>query len=119
MMDCLGLKLSIGVLCAASLLVASGCTKREDKLTPFDGHYFKAKIKPVDKKASRADFTTTIWAVSQSLDGARQAGHYEGTKYCIAQYGSSKINWAVGPDTAPENLTIVDDTLTFAGRCEP
>ena len=112
-------KLALAGLCAGALLLAAGCAKREDKLNPFDGYYFKARIKPVDKKASRADFSTTVWEVSQSLDGARQAGRYEGTKYCIAQFGSSKIKWTVGPDTEPQNLTIVDDTLTFSGRCDP
>lgn len=114
-----GANLGLAVLCASALLVMASCTKREDKLLPFDGFLYKAKAGPVDKKVSRADFTTTVWEVSQSLEGARQAGRYEATKYCIKEYGSSKVAWSVGPDTPPENLRIVDDTLTFAGRCDP
>lgn len=101
------------------LAVAVGCTKREDKQIAFDGQFFKVKSSTVDKKVTLADFTVTIWKVSQSLDGAREAGEYEGTRYCIKNYGTSKIDWSVGPETEPQNLRIVDDTLTFAGRCDP
>ena len=101
------------------LAVVAGCTKREDKLFPFDGHYYKVKSSPVDKKVTLADFTLTVSQVSQSLDGAREAGGYEGIRYCIKYFGSSKIDWKVGPDTEPKNLRIVDDTLSFAGRCDP
>jgi len=114
-----GIKLSLFGLCVGALLLSAGCERREDKLEPFDGFYYKAKASTVDKKISLADFTTTVWGVSQSLEGARLAGGYEGTKYCIAQYGTSKIKWSVGPDTAVESLRIVDDTLNFAGRCDP
>ncbi|MFT7596184.1 MAG: hypothetical protein ACI8R4_003519 [Paracoccaceae bacterium] len=103
----------------AVIAIAAGCNKREDKLFPFDGHYYKVKSSTVDKKATLADFNVTIWQVSQSLDGAREAGGYEGIRYCIKNFGSSTINWTVGPETEPQNLRIVDDTLTFAGRCNP
>jgi len=108
------------VLTAVALIaVAASCNKREDKQFPFDGHYYKVKSSTVDKKATLADFTVTISQVSQSLDGAREAGGYEGTRYCIKYFGSSTIDWTVGPETEPQNLTIADDTLTFAGRCNP
>lgn len=111
-------KFTLGLFCAAVLLSA-GCEKREDKLLPFDGFRYKAKAAPVDKKVTLADFTVTVWDVAQSLEGARQAGAYEGTKYCITQYGTSNIKWRVGPDTEPTQLAIIDNKLTFAGRCDP
>jgi len=114
-----GTKLALLGLCVGALLLSAGCEPREDRLESFDGAYFRAKASPVDKKVTLADFTTTVWGVSKSLDGARKAGGYEGTKYCIAQYGTSRINWSVGPDTPVENLRIIDDTLSFAGRCDP
>lgn len=114
-----GAKLALAGLCAGALVLAAGCEKREDRLIPFDGVRFKAKAAAVDKKVTLADFTSTVWGVSQTLEGARAAAGYEGTKYCIAQYGTSNIEWSVGPDTAPEHLTIIDDTLTFSGRCAP
>ncbi len=103
----------------AALALAAGCIKREDRLQPFDGHYYRAKASAVDKKATRAVFTSNVWEVSQSLDGARQAAEYEGVRYCIAQYGTSQIEWTVGPETKPEFLTIENDQLTFKGRCAP
>lgn len=114
-----GKRLALAGLCCAALLLATACEKREDRLTAFDGFYFKAKTGPIDKKKTLADFSTTISNVSQSLEGARAAGRHEGTKYCIAKFGTSSVKWSVGPDTAPEHLRIVDDTLTFQGRCDP
>ncbi|MCF6231833.1 MAG: hypothetical protein L3J36_01835 [Rhodobacteraceae bacterium] len=114
-----GHKLAVGWLCLGALLLTVGCETREQRLLPFDGFRYKAKAAAIDKKVSRADFTATIWAVSQSLTGAREAGRYEATKYCIKEYGTSRIKWIVGPDTAPENYRIVDDTLTFSGKCDP
>lgn len=109
----------LAIACLGTLLFSAGCANRKDRLIPFDGFIFKARTGAVDKKVSLADFTTTISTVSQSLDGAREAGRYEATKYCIAQYGSSKVKWSVGPDSPVEHLTVVDDTLTFSGRCDP
>ncbi|SLN18157.1 hypothetical protein [Ruegeria meonggei] len=109
------------VLCAVVLLSAvSACglvTPSDDRIL-FDGKAFRAKAKPVDKKASPADFTVVVKGASASLDGAREAGRYEGIKFCIASFGSSRIEWKVGPDTDPQNLRITDDNLTFAGTCQ-
>lgn len=111
--------LRLPLLIIGTAVLIAACTPREDTREPFDGFYFKAKTSATDKKTDLALFTATISGVSQSLDGARQAGAYEGTKYCIAQYGTSQIAWTVGPDTDPKDLTIVDDKLTFSGRCDP
>lgn len=102
----------------AALATGAGCSGKKKDRVAFDGVVFKTKTKPVDKKKSLADFTTTIFDVSRSLDGAREAAAYEGVKYCIANYGTSEINWVVGPDTEPENLTVVDDDITFQGQCD-
>ncbi len=84
----------------------------------FDGVYFRANAKHVDKKATPSEFTVTVNGVSQSLDGAREAGRYEGTKFCIQNFGSSRIKWKVGPETEPQNLRIENDKLIFAGTCQ-
>jgi len=102
------------------LLIVSACgivTPSADRVT-FDGKAFRAKAKQVDKKASPTEFTVVVNGVSASLDGAREAGRYEGIKFCISNFGSSRINWKVGPDTEPQNLRISDDKLTFAGTCQ-
>lgn len=104
---------------AGGLLVsACGTAPSSATRVAFDGIYFSAKAKHVNKKATPADFTVTVNRVSQSLDGAREAGRYEGTKFCIQNFGSSRIAWKVGPDTKPQNLRIENDKLTFAGSCQ-
>lgn len=98
------------------LALGAGCTKREDRML-FEGHYFKAKAQAIDKKATLADFTVSVKDVSASLDGARAAGGYEGTRYCIQNFGSSRIDWTIGPETEPQHLPIDKDTLTLQGTC--
>ena len=105
-------------LAALCLLALAGCNQKRENRVEFDGHYFPAKAKAVDRKVSIAEFTVEIKDVSQSLDGARAAGEYEATRYCVTEYGSSRIDWAIGPETAPEDLMIEGDTLTFRGTCQ-
>lgn len=104
------LLLSLGAACSTPVSSANRVL--------FDGNYYRSKAKVVDKKVSPTDFTVTVNGVSQSLDGAREAGRHEGIKFCIQNFGSSRINWKVGPDTEPQNLRISDDKLTFAGTCQ-
>lgn len=110
-----------GLLAAFGLMAAlAACSgKQNQQRVQFDGHYFPAKAKPVDKKTTWAEFTVEVDRVSQSLDGARAAGEYEGIRYCLtkAKYGSSKIDWAIGPETPVDQLVIDRDTLTFRGTC--
>lgn len=102
------------VLMAALL---TGCSSfREDRQT-FDGQVYRGKAKKADD--DRKDFIAEISPVSASLNGAREAGRYEGTRYCIENFGTSRIRWAVGPDTDPAQLVVQNDRLTFLGRCTP
>lgn len=105
-------------LLAVSALALAGCSGSSEDEILFDGLRFRTKVAPVDKKVSRADFTVTITNATRSLVGAREAGRYEGTRYCIANYGSSDIRWAIGPDSDPSQLRIADDRLTFRGTCQ-
>ncbi len=106
------------VVLGSLLVAACGTAPSRATRVAFDGIYFNAKAKHVDKKATPTDFTVTVNGVSQSLDGAREAGRYEGTKFCIQNFGSSRITWKVGPDTEPQNLRLENDKLTFAGSCQ-
>ncbi|MEC7257889.1 MAG: hypothetical protein VXW58_08710 [Pseudomonadota bacterium] len=106
------LALATGILA----LALAGCTAKEDRVT-FDGLYFKTKSHKVDDDRSR--FTVEVDRVSQSLDAAREAGGYEGTRYCITNFGTPRIAWAVGPETPPQALQVVKDTLIFQGECNP
>ena len=107
----------IVVLALASVSACGLIRPSEDRIL-FDGKAFRTKAKAVDKKNSPADFTIVVKGVSASLDGAREAGRHEGTKFCVQNFGSSRINWKVGPDTEPQQLTISDDQLTCAGTCQ-
>jgi hypothetical protein len=100
------------LLTLTALGVLAGCQTQERIL--FDGKYFRTKASNVDKQ--RDQFTVTVRNASQSIEGAREAGRYEGTRYCVGNYGSSDIVWAVGPDT-PGALRLVDDRLIFRGAC--
>ncbi len=103
----------IVLICVVAALVA-GCSNRKERVA-FDGKYFKTKISKVD--GQRDVFTLVVKNAAQSIDGAREAARYDATVYCVTNYGSSDINWVVGPDTAPEALRLVDNSLTFQGAC--
>ena len=102
------------ILWCAAAAVLTACTSREDRVA-FDGKYFSTKISKVD--GQRDVFTLRVKNAAQSIDGAREAARYEATVYCVSNYGSSDIVWVVGPDTPPENLRLVDNSLTFQGSC--
>jgi len=104
-------------LAAACLLALGACNGKRENRVRFDGNYYPTKAKAVDRKESVAMFTVEIKNVSQSLDGARAAGEYAGIRYCVTKYGSSYVDWAVGPETDPAQLQIAGDTMTFSGTC--
>ena len=95
-------------------LLIAGCGRNRDALT-FDGQYFRTKVSKVD--GQRDVFTVRVRDVSRSLEGARGAARHAGNSYCVGNYGSSEIDWVVGPDTPDEELPIVDDAIVFQGVC--
>ena len=105
---------TISLIAALSLGLVAGCTNSKDRLA-FDGQYFRTKVARVD--GQRDVFTVRIRDVARSLDGAREAGRHAGVSHCVENFGSSDIEWAVGPDTPPEQLQIADNTLIFSGIC--
>lgn len=107
----------IYILMALSALIVAGCSRSDDRIR-FDGEVYRAKANFVDRDDRRA-FTASVTPVSASLEGAREAGRYEGVKYCIEEYGTSKIAWSASPDDEPQAWSIDRDTVTFAGRCQP
>lgn len=102
------------LLIAALLLSACSGQKKADRVT-FDGHLFRASAKKVDKQ--RFDFEVTVRPVSASLEGARNAGRYEATRYCIGNFGSSEVAWTDGPDAEDGRLRVSNDSLLLRGRC--
>lgn len=107
----------LAVLCAT--VAVAGCNRKKNRanLITYDGIEFRTEAKAVDKKASLADFYVRVQGAAISLDAARKAGRDRAYRYCIENYGTSDIDWIVGPDTDPAQLQLVDGALTLRGTC--
>ena len=103
----------MGALLGAVGMLA-GCKDPADRIL-FDGKFFPTKVSKVDKQ--RDQIIVTVKDVAQSPEGALAAGRYAAVAYCVGTYGSSDIEWAVGPDTDPSQIRIVDNTMIFRGTC--
>ncbi|WP_232796480.1 hypothetical protein [Roseovarius salinarum] len=82
----------------------------------FDGNYYPAKVK--HDRENRRIFTLTVRRIGQGIEGAREAARYEGTRYCVDEYGTSEIAWVVAPDAPLEELPISDGKMVLQGKCE-
>ncbi|MEH6831746.1 MAG: hypothetical protein V7661_12985 [Sulfitobacter sp.] len=106
MKNWMGIALCVGLLGA--------CGSPEDRIL-FDGQFYNSKVRKVERQLDV--FSVAVKPVSKSLLGAREAGRYAATVYCVNTYGSSDIVWAAGPDAPDAQLNIDKDTLTLQGRC--
>lgn len=97
--------------------VLTGCSERRADRITFDGQLFRASAKKIDKR--RLDFEVVVRPVSASLEGAREAGRYEATRYCIGNFGTSDVEWVDGPDAEDGTLLVSNDRLTLRGTCAP
>ena len=103
----------IGLVIAAGLTL-SACAKPGERVL-FDGKYYPAKVSK--GKDARENFTVTVRRANQGLPGAREAGRYEATRYCIKNFGDSKIEWSVGPDSDQALISDGGDTVVLRGTC--
>ena len=94
--------------------LVAGCATPDDRIL-FDGHFYKAKLRKVDRQLDV--FTVSVKPVSKSLTGALAAGEYEAIKYCVTNFGNSDILWNLGPDAPQGQYRIENDTVTLQGRC--
>ncbi|WP_421053482.1 hypothetical protein [Leisingera sp. D0M16] len=106
-------------LATAALVAACGTSTTNRDRELYDGVPYKAKAKPVDKKTDPAVFYVEIKGADRSVKGAREAAAHAGTKYCVVNYGSSKIAWATDPGDEAAPLTLTDGRATFQGTCTP
>ena len=104
----------LGALLFIGALALGACGPDDDDIL-FDGQFYRTDVD--SDKGSRDQFTVSARPVSASLVGAREAGRYEATVYCVNRFGRSAIEWVVGPDSPDEALTITNDTLFLQGRC--
>lgn len=103
-----------GLLALCALAVLAGCSNNKNRVL-FDGEYFRTKAKSASE--DRLSFVVRVPSVDRSLEGAREAGAYEGARYCIENFGTSEIAWVQGPDGDAGTLVVDGNTLTLSGRC--
>jgi hypothetical protein len=114
-----GRRLAVLAGVCLSGLFLTACNANTENRQLYDGFYFPAKTKAVDKKTARDRFVTEIQRASQSEKGARQAAHHSSTAYCIENYGTSQILWDQDPTDLETPLTFDKDTLVLMGTCNP
>lgn len=105
-------------LAVAALVSACGTSISSNRVL-YDGVGFKAKAKPIDKKTSLAVFSVEIKGADRSEVGARAAALHGATKYCVINYGTSRIAWLVDPADEDTPLTLTDGRARFQGTCTP
>jgi len=103
------------LILALALPALSACGPRDNDRVAFEGKVYRAKLSRVE--GDRREFAIDVSSASEGLEGAREAGRYEATKYCIRNFGSSAANWTIGPDTPAESLVFEGDTLRLRGAC--
>ncbi|MFS4582714.1 hypothetical protein [Phaeobacter sp. C3_T13_0] len=108
--------MTVLALCGGLL---AGCEGIVNDRPTYAGVPFKSKSKAVNKKETLAVFTVTVSKAPRSLEGARLAAHHEGTRYCIENFGSSRIDWQVNPLDADIAVPLDNDTAVYGGTCTP
>ena len=81
----------------------------------IEGTRFRARASA--EREDRRAFSVTVSPVAVDPDGAREAGRYQATRYCLLTFGGSDKEWIISPDLATEELPVDGDTLTLQGRC--
>lgn len=107
-----GRALAIGALCSVAALAA--CSKKEDRVY-FNGIHYPSK--ETAGKDDRKLFKVAVRRVEKGMDGAREAGRYGGTRYCLKNFGTSEIEWIQGPDAEDGTLVVEGGRLILTGRC--
>ena len=104
-------------LAASSFLMMTGCSnpfELEENKVSFDGYYFSSKLSR--SKLDDRSFDLTVRRANRSLSGAREAGRYEATRFCIKNYGTSDIKWVLGPDD--QSIGLTGKVLKLSGQCD-
>lgn len=97
----------------AAILALGACAKPGERML-FEGQFYPAKAK---KGATREEVIVTVRRIDQGLKGAREAGRYEATRYCVETVGDSTIDWVQGPDAADGVLVTEGGNLVLRGTC--
>lgn len=101
-----------GLILAA--LALSACTKPGDRVL-FDGKYYPTRVKK--DGVDRENFVVSVKRVDQGIAGARQAGLWEATRYCVKSVGDSTLDWQPGYDPEGDAAVIEGGSLILRGAC--
>ena len=104
-------------LLTCSFLIMVGCSnpfELEENKVSFEGYYFSSKLSR--NKLDDRSFDLTVRRANRSLSGAREAGRYEATRFCIKNYGTSDIKWVLGPDD--QSIGLTGKVLKLSGQCD-
>ena len=104
-------------LATSSFLMMTGCSnpfELEENKVSFDGYYFSSKLSR--SKLDNRSFDLTVRRANRSLLGAREAGRYEATRFCIKNFGTSDIKWVLGPDD--QSIGLTGKVLKLSGQCD-
>jgi hypothetical protein len=101
-------------LALGALVALPACGDRAARVQ-FNGEYYPAKVSR-DRDA-RKQFDVSVRRVDRGLTGARAAGRYEATRYCLKNFGTSDIEWVNGPDAEAGRLQISNGRLLLSGEC--
>ncbi|MFX0545660.1 hypothetical protein ACEWPL_008960 [Roseovarius sp. S1116L3] len=99
-------------VCAALALTACA---RSGERARFNGNYYPADLNQVGDR--REDFVIAVRDPGQGIEGAREAGRYEATRYCVETFGDSTINWRAGYDPDAGAAVIDNGKLILRGSC--
>ncbi|WP_163851035.1 hypothetical protein [Pseudooceanicola aestuarii] len=82
----------------------------------FEGDYFRTRVQA--EKTTPEVFAVSVNGATKNLAGAREAGRHAAVKYCINQFGQSRITWVNGPDDADGALVLDGDDMILSGSCD-
>lgn len=108
------------VICLLLMVVSvTGCARLgfgQGSKPLFDGQRYTSTARALSR-SDRQAFQATARPVSKSLEGAILAAEYEAIRHCITFYGTSDIDWQIGPDAPRSALPIQNNVLTLRGLC--
>lgn len=96
-------------------LVLSACVETSKRVR-FDGEFYRSRVNAAS--GDRHNFVVSVGPISRGVNGAREALRYEGTLYCVGNFGTSDILWQSDPVTGPvQALSREGNRLVARGRC--
>lgn len=95
-------------------LALGACAKPGDRVL-FDGKYYPTRAKKAGE--TRQSFVVTVRRADQGIEGARKAGRWEATRYCIKLVGDSTVDWQPGYDPEGGAAVVEGGNLILRGAC--